>query len=177
MNKKIFIGIAIFWVVIFAVFIGSKEFTLQTGQEVLLKTEPVDPRDLFRGDYVTLGFEISRVELGDKHDFEPGDTIYLALQNTEGYGTYDSASHSLQETELPQIKGEVESVLKDSVRIHYGIESYFVPENVGKAIEILQGEDVVDVLISIDKFGNSIIKDLLIEGEPVDFDKLRDEDE
>ena len=46
MNKKIFIGIGVFWLIIIIGFIASKEFTLQTGEEVILKTRPVDPRDL-----------------------------------------------------------------------------------------------------------------------------------
>ncbi|MCL2010749.1 MAG: GDYXXLXY domain-containing protein [Synergistaceae bacterium] len=32
------------------------------GQEVRLSTEPVDPRDLFRGDYVTLRFSIEQFD-------------------------------------------------------------------------------------------------------------------
>lgn len=33
------------------VFAGVREVTLRTGTEVVLQTVPVDPRDLFRGDY------------------------------------------------------------------------------------------------------------------------------
>jgi uncharacterized membrane-anchored protein len=61
-KKRIFIGIGIFWVLIIGGFIGFKEFTLRTGEEVLLKTLPVDPRDLFRGDYVILRYDVSRVD-------------------------------------------------------------------------------------------------------------------
>jgi uncharacterized membrane-anchored protein len=34
---------------------------LTFGQEIRLSTEPADPRDLFRGDYVTLNFSIERL--------------------------------------------------------------------------------------------------------------------
>ena len=34
--------------------------TLTTGETILLRVVPVDPRDLFRGDYVILSYEISR---------------------------------------------------------------------------------------------------------------------
>ena len=34
--------------------VAIKQRTLITGTPVLLKTEPVDPRSLFRGDYVIL---------------------------------------------------------------------------------------------------------------------------
>ncbi len=54
--KKTFYLIVVFWLLIFSGFIAYKEYTLRTGTEVILKTMPVDPRDLFRGDYVTLNY-------------------------------------------------------------------------------------------------------------------------
>ena len=49
-----FILIGLLWGAMIIGFITVKEFTLQTGEVVTLKTVPVDPRDLFRGDYVIL---------------------------------------------------------------------------------------------------------------------------
>ena len=40
--------------------IQSRASILQNGTEVTLKTEPVDPRDLLRGDYVVLGYALLR---------------------------------------------------------------------------------------------------------------------
>ena len=34
---------------------------LRNGREITLPIVPVDPRDLFRGEYVRLGFEVSRL--------------------------------------------------------------------------------------------------------------------
>ena len=34
---------------------------LKTGREITLPIVPVDPRDLFRGQYVRLGYDISRI--------------------------------------------------------------------------------------------------------------------
>ena len=36
---------------------------LRSGQEVRLEVVPVDPRDLFRGDYVVLGYRIGTVDM------------------------------------------------------------------------------------------------------------------
>ena len=64
MTQKIkFFGIGVLWLVIIGGFIFSKQMTLLTGKEVLLKTVPVDPRDLFRGDYVVLRYDISTIDL------------------------------------------------------------------------------------------------------------------
>lgn len=82
-KKKVFISIGVFWIMIIGGFIGFKEFTLRTGQEILLKTVPVDPRDLFRGDYVILRYDISTINtdsLGNKgSEFRENDTIYVVL--------------------------------------------------------------------------------------------------
>ena len=61
-RKNIFLLIGIFWLIIIGGFVAYQEFTLKTGQEVLLKVQPVDPRDLFRGDYVVLRYDITRVD-------------------------------------------------------------------------------------------------------------------
>ena len=89
-KNKLFILIGSFWLIIILVFIASKEFTLRTGKEILLKTVPVDPRDLFRGDYVILRYEISRLDsnhiAADYTDFKIGEKIYVALKKEDGYG-------------------------------------------------------------------------------------------
>ena len=42
--------------------IESRASILRSGRDVLLKTVPVDPRDLLRGDYVILSYDISRLQ-------------------------------------------------------------------------------------------------------------------
>ena len=37
---------------------------LREGREVTLQTQPVDPRDRLRGDYVVLGYDISQLPAG-----------------------------------------------------------------------------------------------------------------
>ncbi len=43
--------------------VAYRQYWLATGERVLLRTEPVDPRDIFRGDYVRLGYGISTLDL------------------------------------------------------------------------------------------------------------------
>lgn len=43
--------------------IVSRAAVLRDGTEVTLKVEPVDPRDLLRGDYVRLGYGIGQVRV------------------------------------------------------------------------------------------------------------------
>jgi hypothetical protein len=43
----------------------SHAWPIWTGETIYLRTRPVDPRDLFRGDYVVLAYDIDRVILAD----------------------------------------------------------------------------------------------------------------
>ena len=57
---------------------------LRNGAEVRLKTVPVDPRDLFRGDYVVLGYPISVVEAEQGAEpYRSGETVFVTLGRDE----------------------------------------------------------------------------------------------
>lgn len=174
-KKKIFIGLGIFWLAILAGFIGFKEFTVRTGQEVLLKTIPVDPRDLFRGDYVVLRYEMSRIDLSkfvDSPMFVANDTIYAEIEKgADGYGKVINFSKEVPQGKL-FIKGVVRYANGSNIQVEYGIESYFVPAGKGYAIEQKRGNGV-DAKVSVDSFGNAIVKTLLIDGEEIDFEKIK----
>ena len=170
-KKKIFLCIAIFWLVLIMGFIGLKEFTLQTGEEILLKTRPVDPRDLFRGDYVILNYEISTLDyqalLTDSAGFSNGDSVYVALDIVGKHGVAAGIFRNRPKENL-FVKGTVQRVRGHELDIRYGIESYFVPEGKGRAIERARGGSL-EVKASIDQFGNAVIKSLLLNGKQVDF--------
>ncbi|WP_410510074.1 GDYXXLXY domain-containing protein [Methanosarcina hadiensis] len=188
-QKKILYFTVVFWLLIFSGFILYKEYTLRTGTEIVLKTEPVDPRDLFRGDYVILNYEISTLDLekieAEDTYFEYNDRIYLALELKNGYGMVKKISKNPPDDEL-YIKGTVKEIIYDweenedsliaeepqikELRVEYGIESYFVPEGRGREIENQQwtGREGVDVKVVVDKYGNAVIKSLLIGGKEVE---------
>lgn len=182
-QKKILYLTLIFWLLIFSGFIAYKEYTLRTGTEVMLKTLPVDPRDLFRGDYVTLNYEISTLDMerieAENSYFYYGDPVYLALKLENGYGLPEKIYTTPPDNEL-YIKGKVNDIIYDwesedgtiqELRVDYGIESYFVPEGRGMEIEKEQqiGRKQVNAKVIIDKYGNAVIKSLSIEGEEIEF--------
>lgn len=189
-QKKILYLTIVFWLLIFSGFIAYKEYTLRTGTEVLLKTLPVDPRDLFRGDYVTLNYEISTLDMekipSEDSYFYSDEPVYLALELKNGYGIPKKIYTTPPEDGL-YIKGKVKDVIYDwetdesgitteeetikELRVDYGIESYFVPEGRGMEIEKAQRTDKteVDAKVIIDKYGNAVIKSLLIDGKEIEF--------
>lgn len=67
-----------------AYMIWDRVSILQSGQTVELRVEPVDPRSLFRGDYVILNYDISVLNSGKLEgddSFAKGDTIFVELAN------------------------------------------------------------------------------------------------
>jgi len=169
-KNKMAILIGVFWLVLILGFIGIKEFTLQTGTQVLLKTRPVDPRDLFRGDYVILSYDISRVD-GDTvvsgQSIDIGDTVYIELREVSGFANAYRI-YSYKPSKGLFIKGKVKNDWNDLLLMEYGIESYFVPEGEGRELERARGGDLT-VRVAIDKFGQAVIKDILLKGEEIDF--------
>jgi uncharacterized membrane-anchored protein len=180
--KKTFYLIVVFWLLIFSGFIAYKEYTLRTGTEVMLKTMPVDPRDLFRGDYVTLNYEIGNLDMkkipAEDSYFYNGEPVYLAMELKNGYGIPKKIYTTPPEDEL-YIKGKINNIIYgeseemdiQELRVDYGIESYFVPEGRGMEIEKEQRREQkrVDAKVIIDKYGNAIIKSLLIDGKEIEF--------
>lgn len=99
-------------VLVLIAMIAKKQWTLATGTPVVLATVPLDPRSLFRGDYVRLNYKISTLRLdsiaGDRN-FKRHEKIFVLLQPGE------TDAHPLSvHRERPQpvagqvvIKGEV----------------------------------------------------------------------
>ena len=102
MRKK-FILLILLQVVLLIGMIAYRHYWVVTGKRVLLKTEPVDPRDIFRGDYVQLRYEISTInldEMGIRYQFRPMERVYVHLEKNPD-GTFRAGSIS---RELPEGK-------------------------------------------------------------------------
>jgi len=172
MNKKVFLAIGIFWLVIILGFVVFKEFTLKTGEELMLKTRPVDPRDLFRGDYIVLDYEISRLDINslqtDAISFNESDRVYVALSNEEGYGIASGVYKNRPKGLF--LKGTVKRTDGSQITIEYGIESYFVPEGEGLEIQ-RQSRRGLEAKVAIDKFGNAVLKSIFLNGNEVEFNR------
>jgi uncharacterized membrane-anchored protein len=149
-----------------------QERALHTGQLILLETRPVDPRDLLRGDYVTLGYKIGDVSTSV---FTPpvagtltsGQTVYVALTKSGEF--YEVARASLQ----PLAAADGEVVLKgrndlrrwwsaqtNSVHLEYGLERYYVREGTGNP----RGK--LTVQAAVPASGNAVIKQVFVDGKP-----------
>lgn len=159
--------------------VAAKQYTLSTGEQILLQTEPIDPRSLFRGDYVRLNYSINtlnpRVLAGDD-TFERHDWVYVVLEPTGVYHSPVAVHHAKPEPEAGQvvIKGRVayrmraDNAGNGPLRLSYGIENYFVPEGTGRELELRWTDEQdkrVDIRVAVDAAGNAGIKAVLVNGE------------
>jgi uncharacterized membrane-anchored protein len=151
--------------------VGVKQWTLGTGTPVLLETRPVDPRSLFRGDYVILRYAINTLDAGlpgMPADIKHGETLYVTLREEAPYWKAVSV-HSVRPEPMAGavvIKGETQYGRSGAktVEMRYGIEEYFVPEGEGRDIERTRRDGKVSILVAVDRFGNAGIKAVLIDG-------------
>lgn len=149
---------------------------LKSGREIVLPIVPVDPRDLFRGEYVRLGYDISTVPVRLLEGPPPrqNEAFYVVLgRQPEGAWQIVKVSR-----DMPRETGPDRIALKAraawnwpehasagaNVRARYGIESYFVPEGRGKKLEDLAREKKLATLVAVDGRGNAAIKGLVIDG-------------
>lgn len=150
---------------------------LASGREIELEVVPVDPRSLFRGDYVVLDYPISRLELPQgQQPLARGDTIYVTLRKGDA-GKWEVAGSGARP---PEGTSADDVVLKGRIRyastsesapptasVTYGIESFFVPEGKGRELEKLVREKKLSALVSVDEDGNAGIKGLVVDGKRV----------
>ncbi len=158
--------------------IAKQEILLTHGTKVLLKCQPIDPRSLFSGDYVILNYEISAIgeDIISKSGIKETDQlekkeIFVALAIKPDGKHYGAVAVSEKIDELKKlypliIRGRVEYASK-TLRVRYGVESYFVPQKEGKIIEDSLKD--VSVEVSISESGESAISKLFIGDKEVKF--------
>ena len=102
----------------------------QFGETIRLKVEPVDPRDLFRGDYVILGYDFTRRNFADSYSDDSSEVFVILKKSPErDYWETDRVSAQRPDTGT-FIRGQ-----RDYSGITTGIESYYVQEGEGRQIE------------------------------------------
>jgi uncharacterized membrane-anchored protein len=159
--------------------IADKAYTLSSGRVINLEVEPVDPTDIFRGDYVVLNYKISRINLDTVEgpdEFARFEPVYVVLRN-DGKNWIPAALAKEMVSAGPEqivMRGTVQEVVRsgtpdtpNEVRVLYGIESYFVPQGAGKPIETERNERNVTIDIAVDSSGRSAVKALRISGDAV----------
>jgi uncharacterized membrane-anchored protein len=178
-RKLIFasVGLALVQIIFLGWMIVDRAAVLRDGREVLLKVEPVDPRDLLRGDYVILSYGISRIPLSMIADINELDeelamrtTIVVRLRKAQD-GYWEAVNAWVKPPPAPagadevDIEGQIPALnrvhMQGEVRVTYGIERFYLPEGEGRAIERDMGTRPFAVRVAVSKAGKSQVKALM----------------
>jgi len=159
--------------------VGERISLMASGREIVLDVTPVDPRSLFRGDYVILNYR-AIAQLDGALLSEPAqddEVLYVTLRQEAG-GAWTPVAASRAKPSQPAagdvvLKGRVAGIWKAGgnepakVRMRYGIESYFVPEGAGKDLEQKIREGELKVIIAVGLTGEAAIKGLEVAGKRI----------
>ncbi len=157
---------------VLAYMVVDRVLLVRSGREIVLPIVPVDPRDLFRGEYVRLSYGISRVPmtLADGSLSRRNEVLYVIVEKKAGDGAWQVASATRA---FPGDLNPEQFVLKGRslfgnstiATVHYGIESYFVPQGEGPRLETLARNRKLATLVAVDNAGNAAIKGIIIDGK------------
>ncbi len=163
-SRVVFIVFVVVQVLVVVGMATGRELTLRGDQDVTLQARPVDPRDLFRGDYVVLDYEIATIEMDrvERLNLEPGDAVFVGLVPRGDTWVAGRVERQTFDGVDDVIRGTVVRSGTETVRVEYGIEQYFVPEGRGRVVE---GASDVDVVVAIDDKGGAVIRHLIVDGE------------
>ena len=163
-KHKLWVILAVaFQVGVVAAMAVSREWLLANGEAHLFQTAPVDPRDIFRGDYVRLDYPFSNVPPGQvdeaihEQGLRKGQKVYLSLGRDEN-GLSHGRRLYLEPPEGPYLRGYVKQhwpyrryreqtperkrkALEDAipVSVNYGIGRYYVEQGSGVEMEKRRG--------------------------------------
>jgi len=146
------------------------------GTEVTLAVRPVDPRDLFRGDYVALSFEIESVPVALFQPEKGGTPEQAAKRRSEWYVTLAPGPEGLWLPERVTPKLRREPALKGRVKymgrtiggpqvaeMDYGtsMQRFYVRESTGRALEDAARTGKLHARVSIWR-GEAVIQDVYV---------------
>ena len=133
---------------------------LLSTKTAVLATQPVDPFDLIRGQYIVIRYEIDSIP--SIEGAEIGDNVYVSLmEDSNGTARYKTASLNKPSKDDLFIKGQIKYIYESSMQVEYGIEQYFFER--GARFET-RG---MEVKVKLSGNGGARIVELLQDGKPV----------
>lgn len=172
LSKKVLWGFVAAIVLQLAVLIGMTMMAAMpqwTGQEVRIKTVPVDPRSLFRGNYARLRYDLSRVRPNSIPEYKKlrhGEMVYAVLE-VSGNQLYRLKEFVIERPNSGvYIRGRIDRPVfieeVEWVQVKYGIEAFFAPKEKALALEHELRDGGIAVLM-VSPGGKALLMD--VEGE------------
>lgn len=171
---------------------GEREWILHTGRTIWLRTAPVDPRDVMRGDYVRLDYEIARVDRALWRDGltnrpqpvvgrGPETRVYASLR----VDPQDLAEVTSLSDRQPQeglfLRGKLDPAMSwtGSGAVRYGLEAFFMEQGKAQDLENERSQArrgvPLNMEVAVGKNGIGVLKGYRWEslGIDVTFDTVR----
>jgi uncharacterized membrane-anchored protein len=146
MNRRTLIALAT-QVAIMVLILVPPLLVKATGSVVYLETEKMDPRDLFRGDYVILGYKAAQNILPPElaqDAYKKGRPVYVTV-TTDRPARFVAVDLHRPDPQPGQacIVGRSRGVMSGGSVDFPQIAQYFVPEGQGREIESQRGENLL----------------------------------
>ncbi|MDG3007443.1 GDYXXLXY domain-containing protein [Paludisphaera mucosa] len=171
-ESALLIAAAAFQLAVLGWMIAGTLWTFRETRTVYVKVAPVDPRDLFRGEYVTLSYDFSRVPPGgveglpgpytyDNESAWRNHPVFVPLTAEPDGKHYRSGPprSTPPEGDVPYLQG----TLDDESQIAFGVESFYVQEGRGAEYEAAARDHKLWAEIGLTAQGQGILKGLAIE--------------
>jgi uncharacterized membrane-anchored protein len=162
-QRMILIGAITFQMLVLCSMIVQSARPLVTGETILLRVVPVDPRDFFRGDYVILAYDFTTQRPAGDVPFEEsfaGREIFVTLVPDDDGRHWRTSTVNWTEPETgTYLRGTVDQ----SLRNEFGIGQYFVQEGQGKEYEDAARSGQLSAEIALTSDGKATLKRLIIE--------------
>jgi uncharacterized membrane-anchored protein len=160
----------------------------KSGQEVILKVHPVDPRSLFMGNYMALEPDISRLDVNTLgfntagSVIDKGDEVFVAVRPGAPWAVPVAASVEKLYAARPGailLRGTINGVegaatRPSAISVDYGLNRFYFPEARQKEINRHLARSLKDdrppaitVTVSVAPSGRPILRAMHINGWPV----------
>ncbi|WP_376704235.1 GDYXXLXY domain-containing protein [Mesorhizobium sp. ISC25] len=166
--------------------IAGRAAILRDGTQVLLKVEPIDPRDLLRGDYILLGYNISRIPVklignipAGKLSSDDTSMVVRLKQGADGYWGPTAAWFGQAPTPAASDEADIVGHVSEgwdispgatTIAPEYGIERFYLPEGEGIAIQNDMRVRPFGIRVAIAANGTAQIK-ALVDGDKTLFEE------
>ena len=142
---------------------GLAAADLAFGCEVRLVARPVDPLDIFRGNYVVLAYDISTVTAGST--VERGDRVCVELHEVGGAWIGDlGAPDRRGGDEVICGRARADAEAGQQVAVEYGIETYYASAERARELERTIARGRLYAVIDLDEDGSARIERLEVGG-------------
>ncbi len=173
--RRWFHALAGLQVAFLAAWAGYHEAVLRVAPTILLDTRPYDPREILRGDFITLNYVVSTIPASlvspplEAGGYYHGEPICVTLARQGEFWGVAAATQGRCDCAAPPPDGpyQVEGMIQwgggspgEDVRVDYGIGRYYVPEGKGSP------SGKITARVAVARHCRAFLKEIYLDGRP-----------